>query len=278
MIRSALAYAGRLGLAVFPVAADCRRPLTPHGVKDAATDPEIIRAWWTRWPDANIAVAAGNGRFVLDIDQKGADGFATLAELEMEHGPLPETWTASTPNRGRHVWFTAPDGRQLRNRVGFRPGLDVRTDGGSVAVPPSRKTEGVYSWTRSPTSTPVAPAPAWLIDLIDPPVPARPPTPPIRIGGGDRLARYVTAAVEREAQAVATTPANTGRNARLFQAAANLGELVGAGVVPQTVVEAALEAAAHDAGLVRDDGLHSVRASIRSGLSRGLANPREVLA
>ena len=46
----------RAGMAVFPVNAD-KKPLTTRGVKDATTDEEQIRAWWARYPHADIGWA-----------------------------------------------------------------------------------------------------------------------------------------------------------------------------------------------------------------------------
>ena len=34
-----------------------KHPRTLHGVKDATTDPEVIRGWFKQWPGANIGVA-----------------------------------------------------------------------------------------------------------------------------------------------------------------------------------------------------------------------------
>src|SRR5690606_16591863 len=54
---------------IFP-AAPSKAPLTPHGFRDASTDPEQISAWWQRWPDALVAVPTGrqSGILVVDID------------------------------------------------------------------------------------------------------------------------------------------------------------------------------------------------------------------
>ncbi|MHB8528433.1 MAG: bifunctional DNA primase/polymerase [Caulobacteraceae bacterium] len=134
MIAAALRLAAH-GLAVFPVAADCRRPLTKHGYKDAAEAAEAVRALWRYHPAANVAVACGavSRAFVLDIDVKAANGVRTLAELESIYGTLSVTWRTRTPSGGLQ-----PE-RELRNRVNFAPGLDVRTHGGSVCVAPSHK-------------------------------------------------------------------------------------------------------------------------------------------
>jgi hypothetical protein len=68
----------------------------------------------------------------------------------------------------------------------------------------------------------------------------------------------------------------SGRNLRLFQAAANLGGLVGARLLTERVAQEVLEKAADDCGLWKEDGPHAVRATIKSGMNRGLASPREV--
>src|SRR5688572_33286771 len=83
MIEHALAYAG-LGWRVFPChypleggqcscgTRDCRdngkHPITEHGFKDASCDEASVRAWWTKFPNANIGVATGQGLAALDFD------------------------------------------------------------------------------------------------------------------------------------------------------------------------------------------------------------------
>ena len=54
----------RKGLPVFPCRAEDKAPLTPHGFKGAAADPDIIHGWWTRWPEALIGVPTGE-KFVV---------------------------------------------------------------------------------------------------------------------------------------------------------------------------------------------------------------------
>src|SRR6476660_5554446 len=107
MISEALDYAA-LGWAVFPCWAGTKEPATPHGFKDATTNPAKIRRWWSANPDYNIAVATGlmSGLMVLDPD--GAFGAASLQELEAEHGPLPDTLISIT-GRGSHFWFRITD-------------------------------------------------------------------------------------------------------------------------------------------------------------------------
>ena len=69
LLRAALGYAAA-GWPAFPCHPDnpdcqhprgcgCKAPLTEHGFEDAATDPALIRAWWSRWPGADVAIATG---------------------------------------------------------------------------------------------------------------------------------------------------------------------------------------------------------------------------
>ena len=72
----ALAYARR-GWPVFPCQPGRKEPDTPHGFKDATTDPGRITAWWTAVPGRNVAIATGApGPDVLDVDVRpGGSGY-----------------------------------------------------------------------------------------------------------------------------------------------------------------------------------------------------------
>jgi putative DNA primase/helicase len=161
LLDAALDYAAR-GLAVFPcwwpIDRQCacgdpecpspaKHPLgaaVPHGFRDATTDRKRIRAWWRRWPQANVAIATGriSGVFVLDVDaHRGGD--ATLAELERYYGILPETVRVQTPQGGTHFYFTMPTG-VVPCAPDIAPGIDVRGDGGYVLAPPSVGLPGPY--------------------------------------------------------------------------------------------------------------------------------------
>jgi putative DNA primase/helicase len=175
----------RLGLRVFPVHAvggagrcscgkDCGRnagkhPRTANGLLDATADPDQVPHWWSRWPDANVAVATGaaSGVWALDVDP-AHDGLASIERLEAEHGEIPPTWCVETGGDGLHLWFLLGD-TALRTSAGLLgPGLDVRAEGGYVVVPPSRHRSGRrYRWSDAwrPGSVDLAPAPPWLVAL-----------------------------------------------------------------------------------------------------------------
>ena len=163
-------YTKNMGLRVFPC--NGKIPATTHGCKDATTDPAKIAEWWGGGSTYNIAIATGGGIIVLDVDadhERGKYGDETLADLEQQYGPLPETWTCLTGGGGVHYYFQCDD-PALTVGAGFSPGLDYRGAGGYVIAPPSiHPTTGrAYEWEASstPTSVPLAPLPDWLHRLM----------------------------------------------------------------------------------------------------------------
>ena len=125
-----------------------------------------VRAWWRRWPEANIGVVTGRVSvlLVLDVDPRNG-GEDTLAALVAVHGPLPPTPEVRTGGGGRHCWFAIAE-VVASGPVGA--GLDVKAEGGMAIAPPSRHVSGgSYRWTpgRGLDDRPLAPAPAWLVQL-----------------------------------------------------------------------------------------------------------------
>jgi putative DNA primase/helicase len=100
------------------------------------------------------------------VDVEADEGLETLAALERQHGPLPDTVTSITGRRGRHLLF-AHSRTHVANAVRLWAGIDVRGDGGYIVVPPSR-TIGAYVWEigHGPDDLPLAPVPAWLLERI----------------------------------------------------------------------------------------------------------------
>jgi len=127
-LRAALRYAKR-GFPVFPVEPRGKRPLTPHGFKDATANPVQLAEWWNRWPNANIGIPTGSasGLLVLDIDPRSG-GNESLERLIEAHGPLPDTTTQTTGGGGRHLIFKYVEG--VRSGV-LADGIDVKAEAGT---------------------------------------------------------------------------------------------------------------------------------------------------
>ena len=111
MLDHALAYAAR-GWHIFPCQAGGKTPLTMRGCREATNDPEAIRRWWGRWPNANIGLACGqaSGVSVVDVDvdeAKSENGHDTLDALAAINGQLPPTLTTITPRGGAHYIYQA---------------------------------------------------------------------------------------------------------------------------------------------------------------------------
>ncbi len=160
LLDAALEYAVA-GFRVFPLLPGGKQPLgalAPHGVKDATTALDKIIAWWTAAPDANIGVATGGGRFVLDLDDSDARD-----RLEAAGVVLPEGTPVATTGHGAHFWFAGDVG----NRTKVVEKVDVRGDGGYVVAPPSIHPEGpTYTWVVSPFDRPIGPPPPALLAMV----------------------------------------------------------------------------------------------------------------
>lgn len=141
MLEAALRYRRR-GFSVIPCKKD-KRPLIkwePYQFNKPSEDE--IRQWWTKWPDANIAIACGpvSGVDVLDCDSQEA--FDVLNDFYL--GESFSTPTVKTP-KGRHLYFKHRSG--LTNAVRAVKGTDIRTHGGYVIAPPSKNGENTpYYW------------------------------------------------------------------------------------------------------------------------------------
>jgi hypothetical protein len=159
-LTAALTYARR-GIPVFPCQPGGKAPLTRRGYKDASTDPETIRQWWTRWPAANIGVPTGerSGILALDVDlDKG--GFESLDALTSS---LPDTYTVRTGRGGAHFYFRYPPGSGIGLSSGdLPPGLDIRGEGGHVVVPPSHTTGPYTVVDDQPLAAPLE----WLLEPL----------------------------------------------------------------------------------------------------------------
>jgi hypothetical protein len=220
LLEAALAYT-RNGLRVFPCIGKTPAIASKDGGRgfhDATTDEAQIRAWWKRWPSANIGLPMGQRDwFAFDVER---EGIATRERLEAEHGPFPFTLRSATGGGGEHWIFVAPNAGEIVNRSKVAAGCDTRTLGGYIIAPPSihPDTGVVYSWFVR--CTPVA-APEWLLSLL--PRKTKQEAPRSRvwvvpsITGGSKRERYARAVLRGLAKEIAEC-AEGGRNDALNRA------------------------------------------------------------
>jgi hypothetical protein len=283
ILAAALAYASH-GLAVFPARPDRKCSYKSAEYSNAAkwgatADPAEIRRDFTHWPDARIGLPTGaiNKIIVVETDTvagHGVDGAAVLERLEGKFGVLPETRTAISPSGSIHRYFRHPGPNiKIKSTAAvIGAGIDVRGDGGMVIAPPSANLDGrVYRWINK---LPIADMPAWLIELTR----DKPPTISQRAVAAiarpfDGPSKYGTAALEYEIEALANTAPGS-RNAQANKSSFSLHQLVAGHELDGALVERRLIEACVANGLVADDGLPSVLATIKSGMCAGLQSPR----
>ena len=230
----------------------------------------MARARWKKNPTANIGVATGtkSNIWALDIDPRHG-GDVTLQTLIKQHRKLPTTVAVKTPSGGVHLWWSwPPDGPEIRCSAGrIGPGIDVRGEGGYVIGPPSVLIDGrSYQWIAQKQE--IVSAPSWLIEL------ALPPPPPERsepVLPTENLVRYVKASLKAELHRLENAGEGS-RNDQLNRTAFAIGQFVGAGAVPEAWAEAELKRVSLSIGL----SLHEATRTIRSGLTAGMASPREL--
>jgi hypothetical protein len=160
LLDHALGLAGN-GWAVFPL-----RGKVPFGGTrghlDATTDPDVLRSWWLRWPEANIGAAVAPSVVVIDVDPRNGGDVNALGEL-------PETLTcwSGRGDGGRHLYFQRPHGPLTSTKM--PTGIDVKVNGYCVVPPSLHPTTGQpYRWEGSA----IAPLPTHLRELLRPPQPA----------------------------------------------------------------------------------------------------------
>ena len=139
-----------------------KHPRTANGLKDATTDPDQIREWWTRWKWANIAIACRPSRLVVidcDVKPSRGNGIIELEMIEERYGRLPYSLRVRTPSGGLHVYLrgTSTD----YSPFNF---CDVRGSG-YVIAPPSTG----YEWLDEEDSH-LEDAPPRLLLLLQRPV------------------------------------------------------------------------------------------------------------
>ena len=285
-------YYARHGWPVFPVqyptetGCSCGReacqriakhPLVPNGALAATTDLAQIAAWWSEWPQANIATRVGgigeHGLVVIDVDKPTG----RVADLGLTREDL-HTVRAFSGGGGEHLFYQVPAEMVFTNSNVLLPdGIDVRAGNGYVLLWPSRHASGQrYRWQpgHAPWQIGLRPVPDRLLPRLKTTDQAVTPASSVtKRDEGPATGRvghpYAETALQRELQALQTASAG-GRNNQLNLASFKLGQFVGAGLLDRVEVELLLAEAALAIGL----GEVETHKTIRSGLEAGLRHPR----
>ncbi len=139
-----------LGFRVFPLKPRTKTPAIRKWQERATTSSTQIRRWWTKWPDANIAIATGQGLVVLDIDSDEALDYAYENGLLDDETPTVKTGRAGD---GIHRYFKDADGNAKTHML--KDGdvkIEVKANVAYVVAPPSVHpvTGALYEWFTDP--------------------------------------------------------------------------------------------------------------------------------
>jgi len=171
----------RRGWWVFPCKPRSKEPAVHGGFYAATLAEDQVRAWWTEWPDANVAIATGaSGLTVLDCDH----GLNDLDDLRhwRERSGLPWTYAVHTGRRdsyGVQLYYQGSGVKSIPWADGDYSG-DIRGASGYVMAagsvhPDSGETYEVLF------DGPVMPVPNYVLGLKSAPIPGAPGKPNERV-------------------------------------------------------------------------------------------------
>jgi hypothetical protein len=231
-----------------------------HGFYRATDDLDVFADQLERKPNSILGVRTGLASriLVLDFDKHegGDNGFEALGTWHAEDA-LPATPRVLTGGRGLHYYYRLTE--DCPTKGGFRPGVDLKADGGYVVAPGfGKRGKPVYeettAWASGFDDLPIAPAPRWVLAEAK--------------GAGNvgvlrrardpnafdvlRLGADPVAAYRRHLDALRRHTATGGRNERMFVAIERAHDAIDAGRLDIDTARAEIKAAATECGLLRD--------------------------
>jgi hypothetical protein len=298
----ALTYA-KAGFLVFPCKAErephkpshrlpfgkaTKTPLVKWG-KEASCDEAKIREWWTKWPDALVAIPCKpNKIFLVDTDrhtatEDGIAGFAVLCEGQ-EEPMLPHPVTL-TEYDGEHHLFRMPDEPIPTCAIG--PGIETRgfridNDGGYFIAPGSQMPDGrgwrLMAGTPSLARNPLPLPPQWIINLCKPPQPKPHESSSTTKSKPNKAEKaYALKTLDRVASELASKAPNTGRDNLLMSVATTMGRQIACDWIGAATVEGRLFDACKSNGLLDETKEATIRDKIKRGIEAGMLNPHPPL-
>jgi Bifunctional DNA primase/polymerase, N-terminal len=142
-----------------------KAPMTVNGHLNATMDPDQIKLWWTKWPNAMIGAAVPESLLVIDIDPRNGGSLEALEEVT---SPLPATLTvwSGRNDGGRHLYFQRPANSLSSTRL--PKGVDLKGNGYCIMPPSIHPATGQpYRWQDE--DAPAVAIPAKLSQLLRPP-------------------------------------------------------------------------------------------------------------
>lgn len=132
------------GFRVLPIKPNGKEAILKDWKNQASRNPNVIKEWFEKTQyNAGLLTGQANGIIVIDIDPKN-DGFRSFEELEKELGPIKtqSNYIVQTGSSGWHIYFSIPSDLVIPQRIGIRPGIDIKSDGGYVLSAYSKHPNG----------------------------------------------------------------------------------------------------------------------------------------
>jgi hypothetical protein len=240
------------------------RCLTCHGFYAATTDPHRIRAMLRTVRGGMLAIRTGApaGLVVVDIDPDHGGALDTTL--------MPPTHTVRTGSGGWHLYYSHPGWSVPSRPMPGRVGIDIKADGGYVAIPPSRHPRTCLPYRtvgRRPVVEMPPPLAAVLLAPAAPtgpahhrphPAPSTATTTPPGGGGISSPAALLAAHL----RSVARAPEGK-RRTTLYGAARGVARMVAAGALTADAARAALT----EVGRAAEQTDRDIRAAIAGGFT-----------
>jgi hypothetical protein len=252
----------------FPCLAN-KAPACPHGFHAATNDPATLMDLWRRHPGLLVGVATGprSGVVCLDIDcgEGKANAASARAWLDENEYRLPITRQYETQSGGIHVLFKHVPGFRCSTSL-IASGVD--TKGEARANKDGSAVDGGYfifwpaAGTRVLVHAPLAPAPPWLIDLLNPRPKFISAFPTTKAAGAETCLASIRGALR-----VLAGAREGERNSALFWVACRMGEAVQAGAITEIEALALLTSVGRQVGLLDREIVRTARSGLREGVS-----------
>jgi len=179
------------GFTPIPIAPGKKKPalIKWKPLQEHPPEEEEVCEWWTKWPNANLAIATGSasGLAVLDFDP----GHEKWPPAGCE---LPAACVVRTPRGGEHRYFKHVAGLRSDVGEGVRKGVDVRAGGGYVLVPPSTVNGKPYTFLHGSLADALeCEAPVWLVAALrETKTGGKAPPLPEKIPEGERNSQLIS--------------------------------------------------------------------------------------
>jgi len=149
------------GFSVIPLKPRSKTPLLDwkEFQRRRASEQEVSE-WLKKWPDMNVGVVTGEISNVTVLD---LDGLRGLEWLQKQKDAVQSSLTTLSGSGGKHLWFKN-DGSLRNSASKLADGVDIRGEGGYVAVPPSIHPNGCrYRWATTPRFSALSAVPTIIL-------------------------------------------------------------------------------------------------------------------